>query len=114
MSGTLRSNLAGAVAFCAAILVLSPGQVVGQLSLGGEQIVQAGGADIDVTGYSVPSYVDWDNDGRLDLIIGEGPTAAAEGKVRVYLNIGTSSQPAFSTFFYAQADGVDLAVAGSG
>jgi len=114
MSGRWQQDRATVVIFCGAHVILSTCPVVAQLSLGGEQIVQAGGADINVAGYSVPSYVDWDNDGRLDLITGEGPTTASQGKVRVYLNIGTSSQPQFSTFFYAQSMGSDLAVAGGG
>ena len=42
------------------------------LRLGPEELVQAGGADISVLGYSVPSLADWDNDGLNDLIVGEG------------------------------------------
>jgi hypothetical protein len=73
------------------------------LNLGPEELVEAGGLDIDVGTYSVPSYVEWNNDGLKDLIIGGG-----DGKVRVYLNGGTESEPAFSNFFYAQSDGNDL------
>lgn len=73
------------------------------LNLGPEELVEAGGLDVDVGTYSVPSYVDWNNDGLKDLIIGGG-----DGKVRVYLNGGTESEPAFSNFFYAQSNGTDL------
>lgn len=73
-----------------------------------EQIVQAGGVDINVPGYSVPSYVDWNNDGKKDLVIGQGGGGHTEGKVRVYLNTSTASEPQFSTFFYAQSSGSDL------
>jgi hypothetical protein len=73
------------------------------LNLGPEELVEAGGLDIDVGTYSVPSYVDWNNDGLEDLIIGTGG-----GKVCVYLNGGTESEPAFSNFFYAQSNGIDL------
>jgi hypothetical protein len=37
--------------------------------------------------------VDWNNDGRLDLITGE-----RDGYVRIYLNTGTRGNPAFSGF----------------
>jgi hypothetical protein len=84
------------------------------LNLGPEQIVQAGGADITVAGYSVPSYVDWNNDGLTDLVVGEGPDFYMQGKVRVYLNEGTASDPQFSDFFYVQSGSADLAVSGSG
>ncbi len=85
-----------------------------QPALGPEEFVQAGGVDIDVPGYSVPSFVHWDGDDREDLIVGEGGGGVAQGKVRVYLNGGTSSAPQFSGFFYAQSNGSDLVVAASG
>lgn len=79
----------------------------GVLNLGPEEFVQAGGSDIVVPGYSVPSFVDWNNDGLKDLIVGEGGDGVP-GKVRVYLNTGIESDPCFADYFYAQADGEDL------
>ena len=84
------------------------------LNLGPEQIVQAGGTEITVPGYSVPSYVDWNNDGLKDLVVGDGPGADALGRVRVYLNAGTASSPVFSGFFYAQSSSGDLTVPAAG
>jgi hypothetical protein len=84
------------------------------LNLGAEQIIQAGGADISVNGYSAPCYVDWDSDGLMDLVVGEGGGGYAEGKVRVYLNTGTAANPQFSSYSYAQSNGSDLTVLGSG
>jgi hypothetical protein len=81
---------------------------------GPAQNIQAGGADIVVPGYSVPSTVDWNSDGLKDLVVGQGGGTAAQGKVRVYLNIGTGSQPAFANFTYVQAAGADLVVSASG
>ena len=95
------------------LLALMSNSAWGQLNLGPEELVQAGGTDIDVPGYSVPSFVHWDDDGLKDLIVGEGPSSFA-GKVRVYLNTGTASAPQFSTYFYAQSSGSDLSVPGSG
>ncbi len=86
---------------------------VGQIHFGPEELVQADGADIDVPGYSVPTFVHWDDDGLADLVVGEGPVSST-GKVRVYLNVGTPSDPQFSTYFYAQSEGSDLAVPGGG
>lgn len=79
------------------------------LNLGSEEFVQAGSPpnDIVVSGYSVPSYVDWDSDGRNDLVIGEGGDGVP-GKVRVYLNVGTTLTPQFDEYFYARSGGVDL------
>lgn len=84
-----------------------------RLRLGPEELVKAGGVDIVVLGYSVPSFVDWDNDGDNDLVIGEGPSSST-GKVRVYLNAGTASNPQFSGFTYVQSNGSDLTCPGSG
>ncbi len=85
-----------------------------RLRLGPEQLVQATGGDIAVFGYSVPSFVDWDNDGDNDLVIGEGPTSTAKGMVRVYKNVGSASAPQFSGFSYVQSNGSDLTCPASG
>jgi hypothetical protein len=77
------------------------------LNFGPEEIVQAGGKDIVVPGYSVPSFADWNNDLLQDLIVGEGGNGAL-GKVRVYLNRGTEADPCFADYFYAPSNGQDL------
>ncbi len=83
------------------------------LNLGPEEIIQANGEDIQVPGYSVPSFVDWNNDNLQDLVIGEG-SGFGDAKVRVYLNVGTESEPAFADYFYAQSEGSDLTCPASG
>jgi len=88
------------------VLIMSPndGFCDGTLlNLGPEELVQAGGVNIGVGTYSVPSFVDWDNDNLKDLIIGTG-----SGYVRVYLNDGAESAPSFSDYFYAQSNGANL------
>ena len=77
------------------------------------QTIQAGDDDLRVDEYSVPSLIDWDGDGRLDLVVGE-KTAAGEGKVRIYLNEGSNAAPVFSTYSYAQTTNGDLAVPATG
>ncbi len=95
-------------------LMLTPQRLYASLlNLGAEELVQAKGSDIQVPGYSVPCLVDWNNDGLADLIIGEGGGSTA-GKVRIYLNVGTSADPQFSGYFYAQSNGIDLTVPASG
>lgn len=84
------------------------------LNLGPEEFVQAHDVDIHVPGYSVPSLVDWNNDDVPDLVVGQGSGSNPPGKVRVYLNQGTPSDPCFSDFFYAQSDGSDLTCPASG
>ncbi len=81
--------------------------------LGPETIVQAGGSDIVVNGYSVPSLVDYDGDGRKDLLTGEGG-AYNEPRVRVYPNVGSAAAPAFASYTLVQADGSDMAYGGPG
>ncbi|MEN6335706.1 MAG: VCBS repeat-containing protein [Phycisphaerales bacterium] len=85
----------------------------GVINLGPEEFIQAGGVDIVVPGYSVPSFVDWNNDGLRDLLVGEGGNGFA-GKVRVYLNVGVESDPCFANYFYVQAAGADMTIAPSG
>jgi hypothetical protein len=81
--------------------------------LGAEQHVKAGGIDVQVTGYSIPTLADWNNDSRPDLIVGE-KFDASSGRVRVYLNTGTAAAPVYGTFFYVQAAGADLVVPAAG
>jgi len=69
---------------------------------------------IDVPGYSVPSLTDWNNDGRLDLLVGEGSGTLA-AQVRLYLNgSDIPGVPAFSGYSYVQASGATLQLPGSG
>jgi len=94
-------------------VLLAAGPALAQPDFGPEQIIQAGGADIEVPGYSVPSFADWNSDGLNDLIVGQG-SGAEPVRVRVYLNTGTPGQPQFGSYFYAQSSGGDLTVPGSG
>ena len=86
------------------------------LNFGPEEIVKADGNDIVVPGFSVPSFVDWNNDGLQDLVVGEGGalTAVTPAKVRVYLNRGTEAEPRFKDYFYVQAAGKDLTLTPEG
>jgi len=83
------------------------------LEFGPQELVGDGNGAIRVEGYSVPSFVDWNNDGLNDLVVGQGPVDS-EGKVRVYLNSGTTGAPLFSDYFFADSGGTDLAVSASG
>jgi len=98
-------------------LIMAPNDGFGDaslLNLGPEQLVRADGIDIQVPGYSVPSFVDWDNDNLKDLVIGQGSGTYPPAKVRVYLNVGTESNPQFSDYFYAQSNGSDLTCPAAG
>jgi len=82
--------------------------------LGPEELVQADGFDIEVPGYSVPSFIFWDGDDLRDLVVGEGGGGIPEGKVRIYLNIGTEDDPLFADYFYAQSADSDLVLPAGG
>jgi len=84
-------------------VLIMPDEGFAVINLGPEEIVKAGAVDLVVGSYSVPSYVDWNNDGKRDLVIGTG-----SGLVRIYLNVGTQSNPQFSGYFNAQSDGSNL------
>lgn len=85
-----------------------------QPTFGPGVLVQSDGADIAVPGYSVPSFVDWNGDGRKDLVLGQGGGGVAEAKVRVYLNGGSSTDPQFAGFTFVQSNGSDLVATGDG
>ena len=55
---------------------------------------------------SVPCVVDWNEDGKKDLIVG----CFHFGNVYLFLNSGSNKQPVFTTGTKIQADGADLAV----
>jgi hypothetical protein len=103
-----------ATSLAAVLLTLLSGPASAGLVLGPEELVQAGGVNIIVPGYSVPSFVYWDGDNLKDLVIGEGGGGVSAGKVRVYLNVGSESDPQFAGYFYAQSGASDLIVPGSG
>ena len=106
------NRVLGLVAFLLALAILPYAQA--GLHLGAETLVVADGLPVDVIGYSVPCFADWNDDDLPDLIVGEGGGVYA-GKVRVYLNAGTSGEPLFhDNAFYAQSKGADLSVPGSG
>lgn len=93
--------------------------------------ILAGDQPIDVTtGHAAPYVLDFDGDGKRDLLVGEFgdgkfpaaelPAALAEGwkkgdhfangRLRIYRNIGTDQAPRFDGFEYLQAGGVTATV----
>ena len=57
-------------------------------------------------GRASPFFSDFDGDGLRDLIVGQ----VADGKMRIYRNIGTLEAPVFNNFEYLQAAGFDATV----
>jgi hypothetical protein len=107
-----KSSLFGLLVISSWVLIVSQAPA-SLLNLGPEEIVQANGSDLQVTGCSVPSYVDWNEDGANDLVVGEHVSFTA-GKIRVYLNIGGPNNPLFADYFYAQSNGADLTLPAEG
>lgn len=54
--------------------------------------------------YSVPAVVDWNNDGRKDLVVGQ----FEEGHVYLFLNQGTDLFPIFSGGSQITSNGVPI------
>ncbi len=72
--------------------------------------VMAGGEAIDVdVGHAAPYYTDFDGDGLKDLLVGQ----FGDGKLRIYANSGTRTEPRFGDFYYFQAAGADGTVPAS-
>ena len=69
--------------------------------------VLAGREPIDVdVGHATPNVVDWNGDGKPDLLVGQ----FGGGKLRVYLNRGTKTEPRFGDFQWVQAGRRDATV----
>lgn len=78
----------------------------------GERI-KADGGDLKVPGvgsgtniYTVPCVVDWNEDGKKDLLVG----CFYYGNIYLYLNSGTNNAPVFTTGSKLKADGTDISV----
>ncbi len=70
--------------------------------------LQANGTPINVGygGNASPFMVDWNGDGKQDLLLGQFDA----GKIRFYANTGTNYNPTFGDFSYLQADGSDISL----
>ena len=63
--------------------------------------LQADGKNIDVrVGHLVPAVMDWNGDGKKDLIVGQ----FSGGRISVYLNRGSDKAPEFKDFSLLRAD----------
>ena len=63
------------------------------------------GSPINVGSRACPSVIDWNSDGRKDLIVG-----AMDGRVHLFLNEGTDAEPTFTAETFVQEGGSDLFV----
>jgi hypothetical protein len=70
----------------------------------GPELINDGGVPIDVGYYGAPTMYDWNHDGAKDLVLGQFDS----GKVRLYLNQGPDTAPAFNGYTFFQSGGVDI------
>ena len=69
--------------------------------------VEANGGPIDVEiGHSAPWVTDLNGDGKFDLLVGQ----FGEGKLRIYANKGTATEPKFEAFAWFQGGSADAKV----
>lgn len=70
--------------------------------------LEANGVALKVDTYtSVPCVVDWNADGKKDLLVG----CFYNGNIYYFNNTGTDSRPVFTTGTKLKAGGVDISVA---
>lgn len=67
--------------------------------------IRCAGMEINVGSNSAPVVTDWNDDGLMDLLVGnESP-----GSIRLYLNRGGQREPVFSSFSLIQSGSEDIA-----
>lgn len=60
---------------------------------------------VDV-GHAAPLLFDYDGDGKRDLLVGQ----FGQGKLRIYKNVGTDTDPKFDGYNYFNAGGKEASV----
>jgi hypothetical protein len=69
----------------------------------GYTLLQESGANFDCGSYSHPHVVDWNNDGKKDVLCGE-----ASGRIYLLINTGTDANPVFSGKEFVKDGGGNL------
>lgn len=92
---------------CPAVDTLEPRLLLAAPELEPGVPVNVGGSPIQAS-YAAPDVVDWNADGKKDLLVGD-----YSGYVRVLINVGTNAAPVFSTWSYINCAGSAVRV-GSG
>ncbi len=73
------------------------------ITLTKEADIACSGTTINVVNNSSPVIVDWDEDGDIDMLVGN-----QTGNVRLYLNDGGGSEPVFTSWSYIQSGGTNI------
>jgi hypothetical protein len=66
--------------------------------------IKNGSSDLQVSYYSAPTVVDWNNDGKKDLVVGQ----FTSGNVVLFLNVGTDDNPVFNGSTLIQSGGTPI------
>ena len=83
-------------------IALIPALVGPKIELAEPFIVKAGGQPIKVEiGHAAPILADYDGDGLPDLLVGQ----FGNGRLRIYKNVGSRTEPKFDKFEWFQAGG---------
>jgi hypothetical protein len=90
----LLGALCLALPCCGAMAELGPGV---RVAADGEAI------DVEI-GHLVPCAMDWNADGKKDLVVGQ----FSGGKIRLYLNHGTDASPVFKDYSFLHAGGKEI------
>ena len=70
-------------------------------------LLEADGEVINIeVGHLVPVVTDWDDDGKKDLLVGQ----FSGGKIGLYLNTGTDSEPELKFSEYLKAAGEEISL----
>jgi hypothetical protein len=78
--------------FCAMMVLVAVSTAVGAdvFEVESGQTIKDGLFDLNVTNTAAPTAVDWNNDGKIDLLVGQ----FWSGSIRLYLNQSESSNSA--------------------
>lgn len=68
-----------------------------------EPDINCAGVIIDCGYNAAPAIVDWDEDGKIDMLLG-----SEAGQVRLYLNDGADTQPIFNSYTNIQSGGTSI------
>ena len=90
------------IAFCGLALADPP-------ELQDKGMIQDKGAALLVDYDAAPTAADWNNDGKKDLLVGEG----TGGQIRLYLNQGTDLNPVFNGYTEIEMNGNPISMSWS-
>jgi len=111
MERTSRTNFQPLGSFVVAVALGWAGAVIGQtVQFRPGELLRANGAVLNVGSYAIPCVVDWNGDGRKDLLVGY----QTEGKIALFLNSRSDADPEFNGSINLQAAGSDIQHPSSG